>query len=72
MTQQICGKCGSIRETGDVCCIAQAKNQGAIHATCSHDPPPMPEEWLIVYLAAQDAEIDRINGVEQSDPPQPS
>jgi hypothetical protein len=41
-----CGHCGATRETGDVCCVAQARNQGAIHATCTHEPPPMPADWL--------------------------
>jgi hypothetical protein len=55
-----CGHCGKTREPGDVCCIAQAKNQGRIHAMCNHEPPPMAEDLLIVYRQAAESELDRI------------
>jgi hypothetical protein len=51
MTTQTCGHCHQQREIGDVCCVAQARNQGRLHATCTHEPPPMPSEWLSEYEA---------------------
>ena len=53
----LCGHCGTPRENGDVCCEQQARNQGRIHATCSHEPPPMPPEWLPAWNAGQDEAI---------------
>lgn len=56
-----CPHCHAERETGDVCCAAQAAHQGRLHATCTHEPPPMPAEWLPIYeagMAAGAAEWD--------------
>lgn len=49
-----CGACGRERETGSVCCVFQAKNQGRLHATCDHPPPAdMPPEYLAAYVEGQ-------------------
>lgn len=51
-TDMRCGNCGAEREYGDVCCESQAANQGRLHATCSHEPPPMSDHLRAIYDAA--------------------
>lgn len=48
-TMTTCGACKAYRESGDVCCSTAAYNQGWQHATCNHEAPPMPQEWLAEY-----------------------
>jgi len=61
MQKSNCGSCGMQREDGDVCCEAQARNQGQLHATCNHDRPPMRPEWVPIYDAAAKETIDAMN-----------
>jgi len=56
-----CGNCGSLRAEGEVCCAAQAANQGRLHATCNHPAPDMPADWLAIYLSAAEEEIESLS-----------
>ncbi len=55
---QKCGSCGTMRETGEICCLAQAENQGRLHSTCSHGAPTgTAPELERIYEAAREAAL---------------
>ena len=62
-----CGYCKAYRETGKVCCLEQAANQGRLHADCDHDPPAgLAGGLLAAYLAAARGVVD--DGADESPP----
>ncbi len=49
MEKMNCGSCGQERERGDICCLPQAYNQGALHYDCTHSPEGLSPELLSEY-----------------------
>ena len=56
-----CGACKTPREPGDVCCLAQAANQGRLHAW---DTSPLPEGLTPEFLAAYEAAVEEALAID--------